>query len=403
MSQPGPYNQKALSHIRYLSVTVGGRGSCTPQERRAAEYTAEQMRQLGVSDVQLAPFQGSPSKYRPYALALGLAVIGTLLMWFIDTPWALATTALLKVLAAWGILAASDCATNWMRWVLPKAGSQNATGVILPAGQVGRRLVLSAHLDTHRTPAFYASGQRLRLFRLLMIGAWVAMVIEAVFYGLAIAFAWDWVFWIGALSLLQVVVLDLCLAADRTPFSPGANDNASGVGVALGLAQRLKDEPLAHTEVWLAFTGSQETASDGMAAFLEAHAAELGDDAIYLALENVGHGRLNLPTIEGQVIKHRIHPQVLDLARRVGASLPNLQGTKQAGPACSGAALATKRGRIALTVSAAPARDGTGISQNGQGPTRWHTMSDTWDGIDPQSLADVHAFAWQLLQEVDRS
>ncbi len=38
---------------------------------------------------------------------------------------------------------------------------------------------------------------------------------------------------------------------DSTPFDAGANDNASGAGLVLALAEQLRATPLAHTRVWL--------------------------------------------------------------------------------------------------------------------------------------------------------
>jgi hypothetical protein len=119
-----------------VSETIGGRGSYTPSERQAAEYVAEQMRLLGVSGPRLEPYQGEPSIYRPYALAFTVALLGTLLVWLIPGRGAMAMAALLGVLGAWGMLAETDFSANWMRWLLPKAGSQNAVGVIPPTGDV---------------------------------------------------------------------------------------------------------------------------------------------------------------------------------------------------------------------------------------------------------------------------
>jgi hypothetical protein len=401
------YSQEALKHIRHLSVIVGGRGSCTPEEQQATAYTAKEMRDLGVTEVRLEPYKGSPSTYRPYALALGLAALATLLVWLLEGPWVLALAALVKALAAWGMVAESDFATNWMRWLLPKGDSQNAVGFIpaggpapgvepAGAGPGARRVVLCAHVDSHRTPSFYASEKRFTRFRLLVIGAWVGMIVEAVAYGLAAILAWDWVFWIGVVALVQVIALDLCLLADRTPFSPGANDNASGVGLALGLAHHVMEEPLARTEVWLAFTGCEETGASGMAAFLEAHAAQLGDKAVYIILDIVGQGDLTLPTADGLLIKHRIHPEALDLVRRAAAALPGLEVKEQPGLAYTDATLASKQGRIALTVNTVPPAESEHASH-------WHRMSDTLDKIDPEALAAAHAFTWQLLQDVDRT
>jgi hypothetical protein len=55
-----------------------------------------------------------------------------------------------------------------------------------------------------------------------------------------------------------------------------------------------------------------------------------------------------------------------------------------------------KRGLIALTVVAV-ALAGAGEA------THWHQMSDTVEHVDPEALAAAHAYAWQLLQEVDGS
>ena len=91
----GDYPQKAFEHIVYLSQTIGGRGSCTPQERQASEYAAGQMRSLGLSEVRLEPFRGVPSTYWPFCLAFGAALLGTLAGFFFPLRWVMACSALL--------------------------------------------------------------------------------------------------------------------------------------------------------------------------------------------------------------------------------------------------------------------------------------------------------------------
>jgi hypothetical protein len=390
------YTDDTLAHIRYLSETIGGRGSCTPAERQAAEYVADQMRALSVQDVHIEGYRGAPSTYRPYALALGAALLGTLLLWVVGDQWAMALAAITSALGAWGMLAETDFAANWTRWLLPEAGSQNAVGSIPAEGTVRRRVVLCAHVDTHRTPIFYSSPTWHTLFGILVGGAFVSMAVGAVAYGLAALFGWDWARWIGlGTAAMQLFALGMCLHADQTPFSPGANDNASGVGVILALAKRLAAEPLAHTEVWLAFTGCEEAAAYGISAFLDAHAAELGDDATYLILDQVGLGRLVVLTADGLILKRRTHPQALDVARQASAALLDKKVDEQVGIAYTDAAVATKRGLIALTVVALPP---TGAEE----VMHWHQMSDTLEHVDPETLAAAHAFVWQVLQELDR-
>jgi len=391
------YTQGALSYIRHLSDTIGGRGSCTSNERQAAEYTAEQMQSLGVQDVSLEPYKGAPSTYRPYALTFSIALLGTLGVWLFPGRWMLALAAVLSALGTWAMLAETDFTNNWARWLLPKGDSQNAVGVILPTGETKSRVVLCAHVDTHRTPIFYASKTWNTLFSLLVAGSLVSMLVSALAYTLGAVFAWEWVRWIGlAAAAMEVFALVMSLHADFTPYSPGANDNASGVGVVFGLAQHLAQEPLSHTEVRLVFTGCEEAASYGMISFLNTHASELSEDTSYIIIDQVGFGHLCYLTSDGLVRKHTTHPRALELARAAADAQPDIIITERVGLAYTDAVPATKRGLVALTLCALP--------PSGSDETiHWHQMTDTLDHVDPQALADTHAFVWQILMDIDRT
>jgi len=397
MTQLEAHTQTALAHIRTLSETIGGRGSCTPEERQAAEYVADQMRLAGVTGVRLESFRGAPSTYRPYVLAFVAALLGTILVWAAPSRGTLAVAALLHTLGVWGMLAETDFTASWIRWFLPSADSQNAVGFLSPVGEVRQRVVLSAHLDTHRTPIFYSSPTWHTLFSALVAGVFLCMVLSAVAYGLGALFLGTWVRWIGLVAAgVQIIVLSLFLHADQTPFSPGANDDASGVGVILSLAQRLSQEPLANTEVWLALTGCEEVSAYGMVAFLDAHEAELGPEAVCIVLDQVAVGRLSYLTADGLLIKRKTHPRALELARRAAAALPDLEVGEHVGIAYTDAAVATKRGLASLNLDSLPR---PGAEQSSQ----WHQMSDTVGNVDHQTLAHAHLFTWHILQEIDQA
>ncbi len=396
MPETDEYTQVALDHVCHLSEQIGGRGSSRPAERRAAEYAAAQMEAAGAQQVRLEPFQGVTSTYRPFALAFATALLGTLLVWLVGGRLSMAVAALLAALAAWGMLAETDLADNWLRRVLPRAASQNAVGVVSPTGTVRSRVVLAAHLDTHRTPIFYSSRSWYLLFGLLVGGAFVSLAVAALAYLLGALFGWDWVRWIGlAAALVQLFALALCLHADFTPFSPGANDNASGAGVTLAIARRLAAVPLAHTEVWLAFTGNEEVGAHGVTAFLDAHAADLGPETVYVAIDQVGVGRVRYLTSDGLIVKRRTHPRALELARHVGRLLPELHVRTLVGIAYTDALAATRRGLIAITVCSLP-------PAGEEDTVHWHRTTDTLAHVEPEALADAHAFTWQLLHEIDR-
>ena len=65
----------------------------------------------------------------------------------------------------------------------------------------------------------------------------------------------------GIFGLLQSAVIIQSLRADHGDFTPGANINASGLGTALALAERLRAAPLQNTEVWVACCGSHTAAA----------------------------------------------------------------------------------------------------------------------------------------------
>ncbi|MCJ7659919.1 MAG: M28 family peptidase, partial [Anaerolineales bacterium] len=228
-------------------------------------------------------------------------------------------------------------------------------------------------------------------------GSLVSMLVSALAYTLGAVFAWEWVRWIGlAAAAMEVFALIMSLHADFTSYSPGANDNASGVGVVFGLAQHLAQEPLAHTEVRLVFTGCEEAASYGIVSFLDSHASELGKDTVYIIIDQVGFGHLCYLTSDGLVRKHTTHPHALELARTAADTQHDVITTERVGLAYTDAVPATKRNLVALTLCALP--------PSGSDETiHRHQMTDTLDHIDPQALADAHALVWQILMDIDRT
>jgi hypothetical protein len=387
----------ALRHIRYLSESIGGRGSCTASEAHAAEYLASEMRSLGIQDVRLDRFRAARSTYRPYALAFIAGLIGTLLVWSIGDRWGYALAALFNALGAWGMLAETDFTHNWMRMLLPKDTSQNTIGLIPPRKETKHQVVLSAHIDTHRTPIFYSSTTWQKLFSVLVGGAFASMALSALLYTLGALLSWEWVRWPGLIAAaMQVFALSMTLHADLTPFSPGANDDASGIGVTLAIAEQLRSQTLMHTQVWLAFTGCEEAASYGILDLIQRHEADLGRDAVYIVNDQVAAGCLSYILTDGLIKRYPAHPVALALARQARQELPHLQVVESHGSAYTDATPATRHGYRAITLVANPP-PGSNIS------THWHQMSDTIENIDPRTLQDAITFTWQLLQIIDRT
>lgn len=389
--------QKALAHIRYLSESLGGRGSCTEQERLAGEYAARQMRALSLKGVRSERFEAVPSTYWGFALAFAAAMTGSLLVLIFGGRGVMYLAALLNIAGIWGMLAETEMSWSWVRLALPRKPSQNVGGQIPPASDTRRRVVLCAHLDTHRTPVFYSSNLWYRAFTYLVSLSFLSMVAGLALYVLGGLFQWDWVRWSSiVLTGIQLAGIALCLQADFTPYSPGANDNASGAAVILALAAHLRRDPLAHTAVHLVFTGCEEVGDFGMRAYLKAHAAELGKDAVYVILDEVGLGRLKYLNVDGLIIKHKTHPQALELARKAKRRLPDMEVIEDRGLAYTDALAATKRGLIALTLCTVPP-PGSNVESH------WHQMSDRVETLNAVDLAASFEFTWTLLKVIDEA
>ena len=130
---------------------------------------------------------------------------------------------------------------------------------------------------------------------------------------------------IGALARPRDCLQILMAHADTVPPSPGAEDNASGVGMLVALAPRLGAlEP--RCDVWLVATGAEERIYTGRPDHLGASAlvrrvrrtGRTGDLRWALSLDEVGRGRtmwLRSPA------RRRFERRVLQAAQGTGLSV----------------------------------------------------------------------------------
>ncbi|MDH7489683.1 MAG: M28 family peptidase, partial [Anaerolineae bacterium] len=344
----------AMDHVRYLAETIGPRGSTTPEEARAAQYAADALRGLGLKPtVEL--FTSAKSAWYPYVLFSGVMLAGTVLFWVAGTAGA--TAALVLALIALGsVLLELAFRPNPFRAVLPKGRSQNVWARIPPTGDVKTRVVLLGHLDTHRTPLVFSTDAWLRLFKTLVPLGLASSVALAVLFAIGIgsqAVIWRTIALPPAWVL--AAILALTVQADRTPFTAGANDNATAVGIVLHVAERLTAEPLAHTEVWAVLSGCEEVGCYGADAFARAHKAELGG-AVWIALDGVGsRGRPVYITRETFLLSAPSDPDLVALAGRIAATHPELGAEADAfAGAYTEGAIGVMHGFRVLTLTSAP-------------------------------------------------
>jgi hypothetical protein len=101
------------------------------------------------------------------------------------------------------------------------------------------------------------------------------------------------------------------------PYTPGANDNASGVAAMLTCGEQLLARLPSDAELWVVGTGAEEVGYCGMRALLDAHPDWRADQTCFVNFECVGGGSLHWVHSEGTLARVTYPPTLTELARRL--------------------------------------------------------------------------------------
>ena len=387
----GHYTESWLRHVHSLSVEIGPRGSTTEGERRGAEYCQSTLNQAGLA-ARMESFTSARSIYLPHLLAAA-----AMLLAFVVYPlagWASAGLATVLVLVSLSSeLLELGFRDNVFRRLVPKASSQNVVATIPPAGQHRRDLVLVGHIDSHRTPLVFSTPRWVSAYQAFTTVVFVLFMLQAILYILGAITQWAWIWPTSIPSAVGALLLAaMCIQADRTPYTAGANDNATGAGLVLTLGGHLQAEPLQHTRVWLACTGCEEVQHYGAIDFFRRHRAEL-TNPVAVVFELMGCAGPAWLTREGIVVPFHADRDLVDLAERLSAEHPEWGAypTKIRGGNTEMAD--ALRARI-------PAIAFMGLGPHGETPY-WHQAEDTFDKVDPEVMKRAYAFTWAFVQALD--
>lgn len=372
------------------------RASNSPGEREAAEWIAARLEGAGAR-VSVEEESSYESYARPLA---GLSALGA----------AAGLVALARrgraaaALAAAGIAGAmAEDISNGPRLFRRATMNQKPTwNVVAEAGDpdASRTLVLLAHHDAAPTGlVFDPSFQR-----------WLAEtfpgIVERIDTGLPQW--WPVVASPGLVALgaatgrrgLALAGLAGCLLATaafadiaRSPVTPGANDNLSGVACLVAVAQALRDEPVPGLRVLLVSCGSEETLQGGIRPFAARHFPGLDRERTWvLNFDTVGSPELMMLEGEGPLVMEDYHARSFrDLVAR---------SAERAG-------VSVRRGMRARssTDSVIPSRAGyptaTLASMNRhKALSNYHQMTDTAEKLNYATVAGAVAVAGEVIREL---
>lgn len=297
----------------------------SPGEAQAAAWIAQRLRDAGCdANIEAAQYHDG------YAKPIGTLAAITTLAGLI----AMRRRGRLAggVLAALAGAAIADDVANTHRVVRRRLTRPLPTqNVVAITGDrdADRTLVVMAHHDAASTGLIFDARFQ----------AWLAHEVPGLVERLDTSFPLWWLVLAGpgsvtlgaALRRRSLVALGSVIAAVTTatmanihssPVVPGANDNLSAVSVLVGLAERLRDEPISGLRVMLLSCGAEEVIQGGINSFAKQHFPVLPQDRTwFLNLDTVGSPILALCEGEGPVVMEDYYDRRFrDLIARVADS-----------------------------------------------------------------------------------
>jgi Zn-dependent M28 family amino/carboxypeptidase len=186
-----------------------------------------------------------------------------------------------------------------------------------------------------------------------------------------------------------VIATAALLELAGAPFGPGANDNASGVALALALARALDVSPPRQLGVELVLQGASDGSMIGLRRYLRRRRKEMrAPNTVVLGIGACGGGSLTWWTADGTLVPLRFLRRLSDLARQVAGAA----GEQHRGRGISPAFPARVKGLPAITVGS--------LDPDGLAPGS-HLPSDVPDGLDPASLGRTLELALTLVDAID--
>jgi Zn-dependent M28 family amino/carboxypeptidase len=260
----------------------------------------------------------------------------------------------------------------------------------LPSAKVEKqKIVIMAHIDSHRTPLLFSSPFWVKVLKMLVPAGILFSVISVV----AIV--------INVSSILIIPLIFFCTLvllmgqADLTPYTTGANDNASGVATLIGLASLFIRQPLAHTTIYFVVSGCEEVGSYGSRAFVDKYKPEIGN-CYWLTLDGLSAQKSQLAIIGAEkfFLEVKSDPELIAIANKVVKEQPTLKAFFL--PIYQGAYTDSSPAGLAgfKVLSFLALRPDSVLPA-------WHTLGDNYSSIDRHTLTNCFKFTTKFLREFD--
>jgi len=259
--------------------------------------------------------------------------------------------------------------------IMPRFASQNV--LTRPVRQAARTIIITAHYDTQRGSFLFHPKfvDHLPLFFNVCYAS-VFVAIVGVALGAARFAAAGYVLW-TSLILCSCACVVYLAAEICGRYTPGANDNGTGVALALWLASEYAKRPREFPEecdLRFLFTGGEEAGCRGMKAFLKSEGGQLEPRRVrFVNLDNLGTAMITYLSGEGMLLYRHAGATLLAIARglRETAGRPIQEQANLLLPTDALPALALGFEAISFL-----GKDSAGRMGN------YHWRTDTFDNVD---------------------
>lgn len=257
--------ERAYDVIKHLLFEIGPRPAGSEAETQTFQWLADELGTKGYStETRPATFAPRP-RFLPFFTIAGLG--------FLLSAWSLLVFPWISLLLPL-LVAGLPEISFWLIRRLPLSGKTANLLVMPPETEVQNLdLLFCAHVDTARAvPPGKKLWYRLRTQSFDVLHR-VALILALL--GLFGLFGWElpapvFLAAVSIVTLLALLLLALDLweqLAGRNTYASGANDNGSGVGVLVELAETLAQQTPQALKVGFLFTGAEETGLHGALSF----------------------------------------------------------------------------------------------------------------------------------------
>lgn len=385
-----------IAQSRHVIEHFGPRAPGSRGERKAQAYVAQCLAAMDADEVCCEGFPVASQAFMRFQTITGWLLLASFAAYWVSPLPAL-------------LFSVMGLAVTWFQFIqyrllldslYPTTASMNVFARWKPECAVKRRIILNAHSDAAYEWRYHYRWPRAFpwLVRYGLLGLPLAVLFDLI--AVVLVFTMpnsSALLWLG---LVQVLLLPgFVLALFFTDFETtvqGANDNLSGVFIALGVVKALREAGVRveHTELACLITGSEEAGLRGAKAWAARHAAELDDcETVILTLDtlrDLGHMTVFDRDLNGTV---RNDP---DFSALVQASAKACGYDIPLAPIPLGSTDAAAFTQAGLRATALCAMD--------PAPAHfYHTRRDTVEAMDPECIAAAIAIVVETVRRFDET